>query len=208
MISCVFVLMLAASAVAAFQPASRGIAAYFKPIQVDGFLLEWREAALQRAAEVPGYGWDAANTPGGLAGYICVDSGGSCRPCRVALRRASPDTTTLLTFTLDTGGTSGLLWAVCRPENAGVVVGEFLVPWDRVNPDSNGNYLVRLLVDRVCGQAADEVVLAGNRWPPVSRIVTPRMWVQAGLVGVLAVVYLVFYLKIRKRRRQRGCPRQ
>jgi hypothetical protein len=208
MIFCVVALVLATSAAVDSPSASQGVIAYSKPIQVDGFLLEWRETALRPAPGVPGCGWDAANTPEGLAGYVRVDAGDTCRPYNVVFHRAHPDTITLLSFVLDTGGTTGALWAVGRPEHAGVVVGEFLLPWDRVNLDSNGNYLLRMLVVRGCGQAAAEVVLAGNRWSPGTRIVTPKILVQAGLVGVLALVYLVFYLRIRRRNRRRGFPRQ
>lgn len=165
-----------------------------RPVQVDGFLMEWREDAARPFPGRESIAVDACNTPAGLAGYVRWPAADSCSPVNVALLPRDSGSPTVMTVS-DSGVSGG--GAVV--EDNGWRVLEFVVPWDRAGHDSSGTYRVVLIVEDACGNA-NSLRLAGNTRAPLRRIVTPRLMVQASVSVILLILYVVFYTRIRRRR--------
>jgi hypothetical protein len=176
---------------------------HMRPVQCDGFLMEWREADARPLASVPGATWDAANTADGLAGYVRAAARDSCDPAGVVLGLSGPQRSELLGLLRFDGTSQGLaVSAVNRAEQAEHAL-EFVLPWNSLALDSTGCYGVVLSVFTSCDSTAGAVRLAGCRGTLAARVITPRIKTQIAVIAVLLAAYVVMSLRLRRKRTDR-----
>lgn len=202
-------LLLGACAASVVAVTDVRIEAYSRPIQLDGFLLEWNEQDGRVLGADSLLIWDAANTKEGLAGYLKAPVRESCA---VDYVRLYPDMNAVHRYKqialTDSVSTSGFYQLYHRREDPAATIAEFLLFWDDIDVDSAGAYRVGLIGYTGCGDTLGPLVLAGNRSAPRGGLFTPRMWVQLAVIVVMLAVYVALYVRVRKRNRRRESPRR
>jgi hypothetical protein len=135
-----------------------------KRIQLDGFLIDWKENGRRAWGGSGGWYWDALNTPEGVAGYFS-NAAARCSAWTfslVALAGASGPRVIAVT---DTGsGTMQDFSCVSREprDSAAAVTVEWILPWDSVALDSDGTYAVQVAGASACGDTLQPMLLAGS----------------------------------------------
>jgi hypothetical protein len=182
---------------------------YSRPIQLDGFLLEWDE---QEARDFDGDArllWDAANTKEGLAGYLKTPVRESCGVYFVRLYPTMDAVHRYKQITLaDSVSSSDYYRLYQREGDSAAIIAEFLLFWDDIDLDSAGAYRVGMIAYTECGDTLGPLVLQGSRLAPRGTLFTPRMWVQLIVIVVMLTLYVVLYVRIRRRNRRRESPRR
>jgi hypothetical protein len=181
------------------------VAGHGRPIQCDGFLLEWSASSARRLGGDAPVFWDAVNTAEGLAGYIRWDAGDSCGPGSVEVDLcggAGP----VLSFPEDTIGTAGALYAVGYADTSTIL--EFCLPWDTTCLDTSDIYRIVISAGTLDGGTVGPVVLTGSPHTNLQRVFTRRIKVQLGVILVLLAGYLVLYVRLKRRNRRTESPRR
>ena len=182
---------------------------YGRPVQVDGFLMEWsiRTArAWSKAADTDWY-WDAVNTSEGLSGYFRSERRSSCSDwiftidphgiARPLTMHVPADTQGSMYFKSDRG----------LYDSAGIIVLEWVIPWDSVGLDTSGNYAISIFGNSACGDTLPSLLLTGTK---EKRTITPRAGaiVRYLLAIVVIVVYIIVTIRIRSRTPRKESPHQ
>jgi hypothetical protein len=178
---------------------------YGRPVQCDGFLMEWREEDSKEFGSLSSWSWDMVNTPDALAGYVRYAPGDTCRPvsARIMANVAGRSESALdISFDKSWSGDSICYELSGTHEADSAITAEFTIPWSRLEIDPAGGYDVWLQAVTSCGDTAQAHAI-GNRLTPSERIMTPRLWVQIVVVALLLTAYLVLQAKLLKRRRNR-----
>jgi hypothetical protein len=211
-------LMCAASALAASRR-DVAINTYGRPIQRDGFLLEWRLQKSGLMDERHNVRWDATNTAEGLAGFV-----------RCPVLCASYWTFQFfpwpgsgkrhIEMNLDTSAVHGSFFATSLeakiPGGTDTAVAEWLLPWDSLATDSSGRYQVGIYAFSSQGDTLLPLILSGKR-PAAQQssgvtqtLANPGVLKRIVFIGVLLILYIGLRMVIkpgRKRKETRFDPK-
>jgi hypothetical protein len=176
-----------------------------RPVQCDGFLLEWIERDARLLGDTAVW-WDAMQTPDGLAGYVRFRPTVRCAPDAVRLMWSD---STVADFGVRTVSADSALYTARADSSTREIVLEFSAPLDRFRLDSTGAFSASLVAIDTCGSLLGASILRGqvqrqSAWQVVARRVQGQVLLIAGLLAV----YLFFYLRIRQRTRRTQSPRQ
>lgn len=180
-----------------------------RPIQCDGFLMEWRDADAKAFAAGTQVRWDVVRTIDGIAGYIRAADSGACRLREVRLMEPT-NPYHPVTLTANGPATSGASCVMGHDSLTGERIVEFEVPWQALptGARTQGVRLGLLTMDS-CGTVLGAATIELNSEPFWKQVLTPKLQAQVALIAVLLVLYFVFYLRIRRRRsRPRQSPHQ
>lgn len=178
---------------------------YGRRIQVDGFLLEWSPKEALRWANTP---WivDAINTSEGIAGFFSSDN----LPVESewVFVFTSSSEKKLLGFKIPSDQRSDL-FAFDKElyHKSGVINCEWILPWDLIGITPESEYKIKIIAETAdLDSASHELLLAGTRDQTVSEIFTPRVIIQAILIVILLVIYIMLRKWVRSRTGQKGSP--
>lgn len=197
-----------AAAFVFYTPApAAGIAAVSRSgrsIQLDGFLVDWKEKERRTWQGSDQWCWDAVNTPEGLAGYF-HNAGDRCKPWTFYIDARNGALRPRIVSVDDTGVETGRNFAytsLAVDSSAFCLTLEWVIPWDSLAVDSAGTYTVSVAGRSACGDTLQSLLLTGvhrNRGRPAH---------EAALWGVLAAVSAAVLWRIRKKRRRRESLRR
>jgi len=168
-------------------------------IQLDGFLIEWKENNRHAWSGSDNWYWDAINTPEGVAGYF-YSAAVRCsswtfhadarQPCSMTV----PDT--------DTGKMKNVFFCANRtPQAKGFTLTvEWILPWDSVAVDSGGTYAVHVTGNSTCGDTLQPLLVTGSIEALKKRGgLLSRFGGWSIVIAAFAAVALMVRLKIRKK---------
>jgi hypothetical protein len=165
-------------------------------IQLDGFLIDWKEKNRRTWSGSDNWYWDALNTPEGVAGYFCNEAvrcsswtfhADARRPCAMKV----PDT--------DTGKTKNSFFCANLTSGFTLTV-EWVIPWDSMAVDSGGTYAIHVTGNSTCGDTLQPLLITGSSDSLKDRGgLMSRFAEWSILIAALAAVVMVVRLKIRKK---------
>jgi hypothetical protein len=161
-----------------------------RPIQLDGFLMEWSEREARPLVSDSSMLWDAMQTREGIAGYVWAGPRHERELQRLELVRE--DEVDSITLAVSVRGPSccpfhEVQWDTTRNE----VAVEFLIPWQRLGSSAeSGNYRFRLEALDATGEQIGIARFTGPLDPFSSQVFTPRLRVQVAIVAALLAAYL------------------
>lgn len=170
-------------------------------IQLDGFLIDWKEKNRRAWSGSDNWFWDALNTPDGVSGYFCSPA------VRCSSWTFHADARRSCTITVpdpDTGKTKSRFFCATRtPQSMGfALVVEWVIPWDSVSVDSGGTYAIHVTGNSNCGDTLQPLLITGSREALRNRCrLMPWCAAWSILIAALAAVAIAVRLKIRKKNR-------
>ncbi len=176
---------------------------YGKPIQVDGFLIEWQEDNAGKFGDSLTLILDAMNTPQGLAGYFRYGYTDSCKKIVVKFYPEMKAIHTYLTLDTDTlpPATGPLFYAVDKPVEGGgatAVVAEWFIPWSYMSLDSLEQYEVGLITYSACGDTLGRLVLSGKRYHAQGGVMNTKIVIQIISIMVLLALFILLRAKAKR----------
>ena len=214
-----FLFFWAALVFYALAPASAGvdISRSGKMIQLDGFLIDWKEKERHAWSGSDPWCWDAVNTPEGVAGYF-YNAACRCSAWTFTVDARHGAVQPQFIKVADSGGGTQHGFASTRGravrDSSSALVIEWIIPWDSVAIDSAGTYAVHAAGISACGDTLRPLFFTGcnamfkNHGRESHDV--PLLSICAAL---LAALFATGLFKIRQgyRRKQtlrRGSPRQ
>jgi hypothetical protein len=172
-----------------------------RSIQLDGFLLEWKQGDARFLSNDSLWRYDVINTREGLTGYFA-----STRRFRCGLWRFR-----FLPHHLSLHAEMDLIASLdsLRPfyrtaplsdVPGGGIVAEWIIPWDSIWHDSSGMYQVGLFAYDTCGDTISPLILTGR----VYHETRPRwggVYLKAILLGVMMIALYILQQRARRRKK-------
>ena len=174
-----------------------------RAIQVDAFLLEWKEEdskKFEQGAFV--FTWDAINTPQGLAGYIWYEYSDTCFMSAVnfLVQTGNPDTH--MKMILDTAMSGPEFYALDKSVkgSATSVTAEWLIPWDSISVNPEGRYEIDLAVYNSCNDTLKHVTLSGHHLIKKSsgKNYSRRIVMQVISIAILLALFIMLKSRAKK----------
>jgi hypothetical protein len=194
-----FILLLGCLSVPCWSEQPQTVTLRGKPIQRDGFLLEWNEAQSRHMVDRPEIAWDAIRTANGLSGYFKYDRRGLCSQWNFQF---FPDTSSPArqNAVYHPGPTEGPVSTQSVESQNGVetVIVEWVLPWDQISVDSGGNFAVKVAAISGCQDTLTPLVLQGKTLkdgPQRHRAMRPYLLIQL----LVVVIILVLMMNMRSR---------
>ena len=136
-----------------------------REIQVDAFLLEWKEEdskKLEQDAFI--FTWDAINTPQGLAGYIWYEYTDTCYISTVHFNTQTDSPERYMKMIIDTAVSELEFYAFDKSVKDSVtsITTEWLIPWDSMPVTADGQYEIKLTAYTSCKDTLNPVTLTGQ----------------------------------------------
>jgi hypothetical protein len=167
-----------------------------KPIQVDGYLIEWPEPDVDTSDMTFSYVWDAANTSAGLAGYVKYPLRDSCG---VSIQ-LYPNTRTILT--LSAGMSDSMICAVDTVVFHGdtSIILEWVVPWRVLTYDTSGRYAITIGAVSSCSDARQRFLLSGTRYRQIQgkSLLNRKIVIQSISILFLLSAFIILQVRARK----------
>ncbi len=182
------------------------VESYGRSIQVDGFLMEWREEHVDTFSGTVSFMWDIMNTTKGLVGYFRFRYADSCGKIGIRVYPRLSAMHKFQTMDSDTSSIEGLVYAVDKSgtEKDTAVVIEWLLPWELVVPDSSsGEYETGMIAYNGCGDTTEPIILTGSTMEDQGRIINDKIKMQIVSIIVLLALFAVFKMKAQKYKKRR-----
>ena len=133
-------------------------------IQLDGFLIDWKEKERHVWSGPDQWCWDAVNTPEGVAGYF-YHAADRCSLWTFTVDARHGVVPPQLIEVSDSCGDVKHNFACTRGramrDSASALVVEWIIPWDSVAIDSAGTYAVRVAGSSTCGDTLQPLLFTG-----------------------------------------------
>lgn len=174
-----------------------------RSIQVDAFLLEWNEEDSDTINQgVFSFIWDAVNTPEGLAGYIWYKHKDTCSLSSFKMYPQVSSMDRYMTMVMDTGVAEPGFYAIEKSIKEGItsVTAEWLIPWDSIPIDDEGQYSVGLTATSSCEDTLKPITLSGKHTieQGESSNLTTRITLQVISIAVLLAIFLMLRARAKK----------
>jgi len=186
------------------QKTSNDIDRFGRRIQLDGFLLEWNQktAHVWENDTVRWY-WDAVNTVDGLAGYFRSDSAARCSTWLFSIIPQADVEPITIKIGKDISNEQELYKIDLKLyDSTGLIVSEWLIPWERLGVDSTGHYAFIATGRSECTDSLPPILITGEKERPEGFFTTSFI-VRMVLIAALLIVYIITSFKIRNRNRQK-----
>ena len=172
-----------------------------RPIQLDGFLLEWKKADARPLMQGSPWNYDACNTREGLTGYFTTASDSLCWPWkfRFLRHRLSSYTYMELQTRADSLKSFYRISSGTGTAEKGLVA-EWLIPWDSIWHDSSGAYQVGLFAFDTCGDTLEPVIFAGHVYRQKAPV-WGGVYAKGGLLGGLMLLLYILQKRARAKLR-------
>jgi hypothetical protein len=175
--------------------------------QLDGFLMDWMEKNRRNWEGSVRWSWDAINTPDGVAGYFHTSDATVCSswvfrvdagfhgPCEMVVSMVKD--------------TENGFYCTSRSQQGkqSSITVEWILPWDSAAVDENGSYAMTITGNSACRDSLEPIVLTGKR-SEIKNTLPGYFALKIVAIIVLFMVFVFFQLKIRKKSRRKGSPRQ
>lgn len=178
-------------------------------IQLDGFLLEWKSSSSKNWYEDSLWLWDVLNTPEGVTGYFKSKVTPECPDWTFIFKNYNNSRKFIIT--IDTASKlKPDFFQIDRQTllNSGIVITEWVIPWDSLNIDSSGSYKIHVSGFSACGDTLADFTLSGSQKVSKSRSVWSGTAIRLVMIAVLAIVFIYMRGKVRKKRSRMGSPHQ
>lgn len=189
---------LAVLAVYSYASSADSISRPGLKIQLDGFLIEWSEKNRHvwhtwHATGQNEWYWDAVNTVEGIAGYFY------CPTARCSTWTIRADAGHLASGTVKSKSSLICVNNV-RKDSLYAIAMEWILPWDSVEVDRAGKYLVRVTGASACGDTLQPMGLTGSAIP-----LTNKGSGFAGRIILITALVIAFIVmqSFRKKTRRR-----
>lgn len=174
-----------------------------RSIQVDAFLLEWNEEDSDTINQgVFSFIWDAVNTPEGLAGYIWYKHKDTCSLSSFKIYPRISSMDRYMTMVMDTAVAEPGFYAIEKSIKEGIpsVTAEWIIPWDSISIDDDGQYSVGLTATSSCEDTLKPITLFGKYTieQGESGNMTTRIALQVISIAVLLAVFLMLRARAKK----------
>ena len=174
-----------------------------RSIQVDAFLIEWSEEDSDTLdGGVFSFVWDAVNTPEGVAGYIWYILKDTCSLTVLRFYPQIHSKNKYMTIVMGAAASKPTFYAVEKSlkDDDTSVTAEWLIPWDSISIDSDGQYEITLAAFNSCDDAQKSVILSGKHHIEQSGSgkMTRRITFQVISIAVLLAIFLVLRSRARK----------
>lgn len=174
-----------------------------RSIQVDAFLLEWNEEDSDTINQgVFLFTWDAVNTPEGLAGYIWYKHKDTCSLSSFEIYPRISSMDRCMTMVMDTAVAESGFYAIEKSikESITSVTAEWLIPWDSIPIDDDGQYRVDFIATSSCKDTLKPITLSGEHTieQGESSNMTTRITLQVISIVVLLAVFLMLRARAKK----------
>jgi hypothetical protein len=173
-----------------------------KPIQSDGFLLEWRLDYAFMVDSKHDMRLDAANTARGLAGYVRVMSRDTCRQWILRLYPKPGMREKYLEIAMPVQSDSSAFYSIdtILTDTAVFAVAEWVLAWDVLQPDSaTGAYEIGFSAFNNCGDTANAAIISGAYNQQIYQGIWSRRLIgQVAIIALLLVAYFVLSARARK----------
>ena len=178
-----------------------------RSIQVDAFLLEWNEEDSDTINQgLFSLIWDAVNTPEGLAGYFLYTYKDTCTLSSFIIYPQTSALDRYMTMVMDTTVPEPSFYAIEKSINEGdtSITAEWLIPWNKISIDSDGNYNVDFRATSSCKDTLKPITLSGKHTieQGESGNMTTRITLQVISIVVLLAVFLILRAKAKKLQRR------
>lgn len=198
----VFILILTATSSNSQQQYT--IKEYGRRIQLDGFLLEWKQKSAHSWTDDQQWFWDAVNTPEGITGYF---KSKSKQPCSIwTFTFNSQGCITPFIAHIDKGTLvekqSFFAFDKQLLLTSGEIVVEWVIPWNKACLNGSGDYSLTFKGYDSCGNSLPAVTIVGNQKIRNSKSVWNGTAIRIFVIAVLTIVFIIMRRRIRRRRSQ------
>ena len=167
-----------------------------REIQVDAFLLEWKEDDSKKLEQGAfSFTWDAVNTPQGLAGYIWYEYGDACFITEVNFYTQTGYPDRYMKMTIDTAMSESAFYAIDKSIKDSVtsITTEWLIPWDSMSVTSDGQYEIKLAAYSSCKDTLNPVALSGQYLIKKrgGKNYSQRIVMQVISIGILLALFIM-----------------
>ncbi len=180
-------------------------------IQLDGFLLEWKSSSSKNWYKDSLWLWDVINTPEGITGYFKSKMTPECSDWTFTFKNNDNSRKFIIAIRKDTlnKGNSDF-YQIDRQtlSTSGIVIVEWVIPWDSLKIDSSGLYKIHVTGVSACGDSLAEITMSGNQKISKSRSVWSGTAIRFVMIAVLAIVFIYMRRKVRKKRSRKKSPHQ
>jgi len=184
-------------------PTQFDIDRYGRRIQVDGFLMEWSEKTAKTWENRIKWYWDAVNTPEGLAGYLRTSEADFCPSWDFSIDPHGSSSPQYLKWPADTSMKAIYRADTTSGKGSKELIIEWVVPWDSLQVDSSGTYVIELNGNSGCGDSLSPMLLTGTKEKPPS-VFTRKVVTQIVLIVLLLVIYLAVRVRASNQTRRKG----
>jgi hypothetical protein len=178
-----------------------------RKIQLDGFLLEWKQSLAKPFGNNIEFVCDAFKTSEGLSGYCKSKNPVSCGDWTISVSNELNREEIVKIRCLRNGiaeKNSYYQYDYERFESSGQLVAEWVIPWEKLIGSASDTFKLKFATVNVCGDTLPVVSLTGK----MNRTEKKNIWsgtaFRAGVIAVLTIVFIALRRTIRKRTIRKG----
>lgn len=179
-----------------------------RKIQLDGFLMDWMEKNRQSWSGSTLWSWDAVNTADGIAGYFHAGGAPACSSWNFKVDAGRHGHCEMVASSAK--DTETAVYCVNRApqqRNLQSITVEWLLQWDSVAVDSSGTYAINIAGNSACGDSLESMLFTGKK-PSKTGLLPKNFTLKLIAIILLFVVFFSMQIRIRKKTRRKGSPRQ
>lgn len=177
-----------------------------RAIQVDAFLLEWKEDDSKKLEQGAfSFTWDAVNTPQGLAGYIWYEYSDTCLITAVNIYTQPGNPDRYMKMIMDTALFEPEFYALDKSARDSVtsITVEWLIPWDSIPISPDGRYEIKLTAYNSCKDTLKPFTLSGQYLIKKSGGKNYSLRIVIQVISIAILLALFIMLKARAKRLNR-----
>jgi|WetSurMetagenome_2_1015567.scaffolds.fasta_scaffold332217_2 hypothetical protein len=170
-------------------------------IQLDGFLIDWKEKERHSWSGSDKWYWDAVNTPEGVAGYF-YNAADRCSTWTFSIdARHDALRSQFIEVSGSGGGAKQGFYRSSRETHGSDVtrIVEWIIPWDSVAIDSSGTYAFHVAGMSACGDTLRRLFFTGSTamYGNHGRV-SPGVLLWSILAAVSMAIAVTGFFKIRQ----------
>lgn len=177
-----------------------------RAIQVDAFLLEWKEDDSKKFEQGAfSFTWDAVNTPQGLAGYIWYEYSDTCFITTVDFYTQTGNPDRYMKMIMDTAVSEPEFYALDKSARDSVtsITAEWLIPWDSIPISPDGLFEIKLTAYNSCKDTLKPFTLSGQYLIKKSGGKNYSLRIVMQVISIAVLLALFIMLKARAKRLNR-----
>ncbi len=171
-------------------------------IQLDGFLLEWKQKSAHPWTDNQQWFWDAVNTPEGITGYFKSKSKQPCSIWTFTFNSTRSITPFVVNIDKESVMKKHSYFEFDKQLllDSGVIVVEWIIPWSKAGLNNSGDYSLTFRGYDSCGDSLPAITIAGNQKIRNLQSVWNGTAIRIVVIAVFSIVFIVMRQRIRRKR--------
>ena len=172
-----------------------------RPIQLDGFLLEWNKDKSYFWGSDSTIRFDMCKTKEGLAGYFKIEKDSACLPYvfKFFYKNLTPDIYLELNTSKDSLSTFYKLSCEKKDKKNFLVYAEWLLPWRLIGIDSSNTFKIGLFAINSCNDSLKPIILSGDGYNKGNISEWKDVNSKLIFIGIMLILFFYFQRKTSKK---------